>query len=188
MRHFAARRARLLAVPALAALGPWAALSLSAEPGSPPRLTAVFPVELADTSGEAPRPGHGGRSAAVTAELGDMLAASGRYRPIDLAPIAARLAAAGPLHRCDGCWLSMAHDAGAELAVVTVVHKMSTLVASMHLWVVEVATRRVERKAAVSLRGDTDEAWRRAAAYLVRTRILAEEPARPSLSSPFPGG
>ena len=82
----------------------------------------------------------------------------------------------------------MARDAGAELAVVTVVHKLSTLISSMHVWMVDVADRRVVREAAVSLRGDTDEAWRRAADYLVRNVLANEGAGHPSLSSPFPGG
>jgi Protein of unknown function (DUF2380) len=58
----------------------------------------------------------------------------------------------------------------------------------MHVWVVEVADRRVVRDAAVSLRGDTDEAWRHAADYLVRNALSCEDAGHPSLSSPFPGG
>jgi hypothetical protein len=53
---------------------------------------------------------------------------------------------------------------------------------------VDVASRRVAREAAVSLRGDTDEAWRRAADYLVRNALSREDAGHPSLSSPFPGG
>lgn len=53
---------------------------------------------------------------------------------------------------------------------------------------VDVADRRVVRDAAVSLRGDTDEAWRRAADYLVRNVLSREDAGHPSLSSPFPGG
>jgi len=157
-------------------------------PPVPPRPTAMFPVEFADTSGEAPRPGRDAQVAATTAGLADLLAGSGRYRAVDLAPVRGRLAAAGPLHRCGGCWVDLAREAGAEVAAVTVVHKMSTLVSSMRVWVVDVATRHVVREGAVSLRGDDDEAWRRAARYLARNVLLDEGRARPSLSSPFPGG
>ena len=76
----------------------------------------------------------------------------------------------------------------ADLAVVAVVHKMSTLIASMHVWMVDVSSRRIVRQAAVSLRGDTGEAWSRAVTYLVRNSLLNDDPAHPSLSSPFPGG
>jgi hypothetical protein len=176
----------LLAVAVAAPCWPSAGAS-SAEAGSP-RTVAVFPVEFADTSGEAPGAGRAERVAATTEELADLLEESGKYREVDLAPVRQRLAAAGPLHLCGGCWLDIAQEAGAEVAAVTVVHKMSTLIASMHVWMVDVAAKRVIRDGAVSLRGDTDEAWRRAAGYLVRNVVLKEDTDRPSLSSPFPGG
>jgi Protein of unknown function (DUF2380) len=167
-----------------AALG-WPPAAARAEAGRP---LAVFPVELADTSGEAAKPGRAGQVAATTGELADLLEGSGRYREVDLSPLRDDLAAAGPLHRCGGCWIDMARRAGAEVAAVAVVHKVSTLVSSMYVWLVDVAARRVVRSGAVSLRGDTDEAWRRAAGYLARNVLLNESPDHPSLSSPFPGG
>jgi hypothetical protein len=172
---------------ALAAAGGWRPAGALAETGRP-QAVAVFPVELVDTSGEAPRPGRDGQIAATTGELAALLDGTGRYRSVDLAPVRDRLAASGPLDRCDGCWLGLARDAGAEIAVVTVVHKVSTLISSMHVWMVDVADRRVVRDAAVSLRGDTDEAWRHAADYLVRNALSREDDGHPSLSSPFPGG
>jgi hypothetical protein len=172
---------------ALSAAGCWCPAGALAETGRP-QTVAVFPVELVDTSGEAPRPGRDGQIAATTGELAALLEGTGGYRSVDLTPVRDRLAASGPLDRCDGCWLGMAQGAGAEIAVVTVVHKVSTLISSMHVWMVDVADRRVVREAAVSLRGDTDEAWRRAAAYLVRDVLSRENAGHPSLSSPFPGG
>ena len=178
---------RLPLAAVLAVSAGWHPAAALAEAGRP-RTVAVFPVELVDTSGEAPRPGRDGQIAATTGELAALLEGTGGYRSVDLAPVRERLAAAGPLDRCGGCWLGLAGDAGAEIAVVTVVHKVSTLISSMHVWVVEVADRRVVRDAAVSLRGDTDEAWRHAADYLVRNALSREDAGHPSLSSPFPGG
>jgi hypothetical protein len=174
---------------AVVAAAPWPSLAAasSADTGEP-QTVAVFPVEFADTSGEPPGAGRAERIEGVTEELADLLEASGRYREADLAPVSQRLAAAGPLHLCGGCWLDIAREAGAEVAAVTVVHKMSTLIGSMHVWMVDVSAKRVIRDGAVSLRGDTDDAWRRAAAYLVRNVVLKEDAIRPSLSSPFPGG
>jgi hypothetical protein len=181
-------RLALAAVALAATAGDWRPTPALAQ-ADRPRTMAVFPVELADTSGEAsPRPGRDGQIAATTGELAALLEGSGKYRRVDLAPIRDRLAAAGPLDRCGGCWPGMARDAGAELAVVIIVHKMSTLISSMHVWMVDVADRGVIRNGSVSLRGDTDEAWRRAANYLARNVLLNEAASHPSLSSPFPGG
>jgi hypothetical protein len=175
----------LLAGLVLLLVQPWPGAA-AAEDGRP-QMLAVFPVELADTSGEAPKPGRAEQIAATTGHLASLLEGSGRYRAADLGPLRDRLAGAGPLYR-DDRWVAMAREVGAEAAALTVVHKMSTLISSMHVWLVEVATGRVLRAGAVSLRGDTEEAWRRAADYLVRNVLLSEAPGRPSLASPFPGG
>jgi hypothetical protein len=93
-----------------------------------------------------------------------------------------------PIYRCDGCWRELAREVGADAAAITVVHKISTLVSSMHVWLVDVATQKLIRQGAVSLRGDTEEAWRRALGFLLRRGILSDGGGHPMLSSPFPGG
>ena len=74
------------------------------------------------------------------------------------------------------------------MAAIAAVQKMSTLISSLHVWLVDVESGRLLRKGAVSLRGDTEEAWRRAVDFLLRRGILDPDPGRPMLSSPFPGG
>jgi hypothetical protein len=170
-----------------AALHAWPAAAESADAGPSPAI-AVFPIEIADTSGEPPNPGWPARVTVVTDQLAQLLVASGKYRAVDLAPVRDRLAAAGPVHRCGGCWRDLAREVGAEAVAITVVHKMSTLISSMHVWLLDVATQRTIRRGAVSLRGDTEEAWRRSVGFLLRRGILDEDAARPTLSSPFPGG
>ena len=159
------------------------ALAALASDHAPP-LVAVFPLEVVDTSGEPPNPQWPTRVPAVTRLLADGLAASGQY----LAVAAAPAGDGAPVHQCAACWRDPARAAGAELAAIAVVQKMSTLIAALHVWLVEVATGKVAWQGAVSLRGDTDEAWRRAMDYLLRRGILAPEPGRQMLSSPFPGG
>ena len=71
---------------------------------------------------------------------------------------------------------------------IAVVHKISTLISSLHVWLLDVETQQIIRQGAVSLRGDTEEAWRRAVSFLLRRGILSEDARQPMLSSPFPGG
>jgi hypothetical protein len=170
-----------LALPA----GPAAAVLADA---APPIVVAVLPIEVVDTSGEAANPQWPERIAAVTGSLARALSESGRYRAIDLTPEQDRLAPMAPIHRCNGCWLGVVRATGADAVAITVVHKMSTLIASMHVWVLDAATQRIIRQGAVSLRGDSGEAWERAAGFLVRKGIAGEDQGRPMLSSPFPGG
>ena len=147
-------------------------------------LVAVFPLEVVDTSGEPPNAQWPARIATVTRLLAERLAASGQYRAVELQPADPDQ----PLYRCATCWRVPAQTAGADTAAIAVVHKLSTLIASLHVWLIEVETQKLTWQGAVSLRGDTDEAWRRAMDYILRRGILSPEPGRQMLSSPFPGG
>lgn len=147
-------------------------------------LLAVFPVEVVDASGEPANPQWPDRIAAVTRQFAERLAGSGRYRTVELAPADATR----PAHQCAACWREPARAAGADAAAISVVQKMSTLIAALHVWLIEVPTQKLIWQGAVSLRGDTDEAWRRAMDYILRRGILSPEGGRQMLSSPFPGG
>ncbi|MGH6795827.1 MAG: DUF2380 domain-containing protein, partial [Methylocella sp.] len=59
---------------------------------SEPRATAVFPVELWDTSGEGAKPGEAERLKLATSELTELMEHTGRYRSVDLSRFAARIA------------------------------------------------------------------------------------------------
>lgn len=174
---------------------PWAAVFLAAAACLPLRpadgtvvddpelpLVAVFPIDVFDTSGEPPNPQWPGRIAVVTQALAAQLADSGRYRTVEVTT------AAEPAWRCADCWRDPARAAEAEMAAIAVVQKMSTLISSLHVWLVDVGSGQLLRRGAVSLRGDTEEAWRRAVDFLLRRGILDPDPDHPMLSSPFPGG
>jgi hypothetical protein len=167
---------------ALALLAPPSGARAARTDDSPPPLVAVFPVEVVDTSGEPPNPQWPERITAVTHAFASQLAGSGRYRTVELQP------ADSPVHTCEACWRDPARKAGADAAAIAVIHKMSTLIASLHVWVVDVGTKQLLRQGAVSLRGDSEEAWRRAVDFLLRRGILNPDPEHPMLSSPFPGG
>lgn len=66
------------------------------------------------------------------------------------------------------CWRDPAREAGADLAAITVVQKLSTLIAALRGWLIEIPTRKLISEGAVSLRGATDEAWQRAMLYVLR--------------------
>ena len=55
--------------------------------------TAIFPFEIYDTSGEAPRPDLGERLAMATRVLSEVLEKTGRFSPVDLGPLSAEVAA-----------------------------------------------------------------------------------------------
>jgi hypothetical protein len=181
-RPTSSRRLVLLAIAMALPFRP-ASATLAAD--HPPPLVAVFPLEVVDTSGEHSNPQWPGRIETVTRQLADQLAASGSYRTIAAVPAGPD---AGAAFRCAPCWREPARAANADVAAIAVIHKMSTLIASLHLWLVDVGSQKLLRQGAVSLRGDTDEAWRRAMDYLLRRGILNPDPGHRMLSSPFPGG
>ncbi|MGK9165563.1 DUF3280 domain-containing protein [Inquilinus limosus] len=141
-----------------------------------PVPTAVFPFELADTSGEPASPGHDARVALATAELVRKLEQSGRYRSVDLTPLAAEVAATAPRYDCGGCWLAVARKSGAALAVLPSVHKISTLISTMDIWVADLRTGQYVAHVQGQIRGDTDTAWLRGVGFLVDDRLLRQPP------------
>src|SRR4051812_46716722 len=114
-------------------------LLLAAAPANAADRIAVFDAELLDTSGEGIRPDQQRRLALIGDELRQALAASGRYVVVDVAPQRARLAEGPALRGCGPCAAEAARDLGADLAVVTVVHKVSNLILSITLSVLEAA-------------------------------------------------
>lgn len=138
---------------------------------SEPRATAVFPVELWDTSGEGVKPGQAERLKLATAKLAELLEHTGDYRSVDLSPFAAQIVATEPRYNCNGCWRGIAREAGAELAVLAVVHKVSTLISSVDLYVADVASGNSIAHVDGQFRGDDDRAYLRAFEFLVTERL-----------------
>ena len=152
----------VLATPAVAGAGAEAG---AAGAGAEPPVLAILPLKLLDTSGEPvdQGPAHGRRLAAMADGLTADLAATGGYRTVRLIPD--RLRSRCPDERPD-CLLAAAGEAGAGLVFVGVVHKSSTLILQLFARVVDVRTGQAVLTRDLNFRGDTDEAWRRAEAFL----------------------
>ncbi|HWP14436.1 MAG TPA: DUF3280 domain-containing protein [Xanthobacteraceae bacterium] len=139
------------------------------------QLAAIFDFELTDTSREnqlAPHDAeHQARLALVTERLRTKLAESGRFSVVDIAPVA-KEARASNLQACGGCDVTLAQQVGAELSVTGMVFKISNLILNMTIFVRDAKTGRSVAVAQASLRGDTDESWRRTLDWLVRYRLL----------------
>jgi hypothetical protein len=133
---------------------------------------AIFPFEIIDTSGEQPMAARGARLDMATEILVQSLAKSGLYSPVDLTPLAAKVKATSPRYNCGDCFLPVAREAGAAVAVVPIVHKISTLITSMDIWVFDAATGNTIVHASGQIRGDTDEAYAHGVRFLVRNRIV----------------
>jgi Protein of unknown function (DUF2380) len=138
--------------------------------------TAIFPFEIYDTSGEAPRPDLTERLAMATRVLSEVLEKTGRYSPVDLAPFSAEVAATAPRYRCGDCFLAVARQAGAAYAVVSVAHKVSSLITSMDIWILDTSSSASVAHLGGQIRGDTAEAYEHGVRFLVRNRLFADAP------------
>jgi hypothetical protein len=154
----------------------WVLISLHITAAVAEQSVAVFDFELIDTSLEAetnpPRDDEQERLARLGDQLRKLLAESGRFIVVDIAPVAVR-ARASNLHACGGCDAHLATQIGAELSITGTVQKVSNLILNMNVLVRDASTGRGLAAMSVDLRGNTDESWSRALVWLVRNRLLA---------------
>jgi Protein of unknown function (DUF2380) len=141
-----------------------------------PRATAVFDFELIDTSLEGavsgPRADEQARLVRAGEQLRARLAASGLFRLVDMAPVAAQ-ARNSNLQACGGCDVRLAKQVGAELAITGTVQKVSNLILNITVYVRDTGTGNPIAVMNADFRGNTDESWSRALDWLVRNRLLA---------------
>ena len=90
---------------------------------------------------------------------------------IDLAPIRPEIEASLPLFRCGGCQLELARKAGAGYALNVIVRKVSTLVQEIPLILADVERDDVVAFHSVSIRNNSDDAWRRGLLYNLEHRL-----------------
>jgi hypothetical protein len=152
------RCCRLVAMAGAAAI----ALAGSAKASEPSTL-AVAGFSFKDTSGEVrdQTAEHETRLKAFGAVLNDDLAASPKIDPVALPCEAGQCADIGAL-------ATQARAASAKYLLVGEVHKMSTLIGWVKFAVLDLETKKPLCDRYLTYRGDTDEAWRRAAAFTAR--------------------
>jgi Protein of unknown function (DUF2380) len=138
--------------------------------------TAVFPFEIYDTSGEAPQPDRSERLALATRVLSEALEKTGRFSPIDLSPFSTEVASTSPRYRCGDCFLPVARQAKATYAVVSVVHKVSSLISSIDIWILDTESGKGLAHVNGQIRGDTPEAYEHGVRFLIRDRLPEEMP------------
>jgi hypothetical protein len=164
------QRAVLILGIALLAAVPWAPAWATERP------VAVFDFELIDTSLEGELKGQRADEQARLARAGEQLrsglAASGLFRVVDIAPVAAQ-ARNSNLQACGGCDAKLAKQVGAELAITGTVQKVSNLILNFTVYVRDANTGNPIAAMNADFRGNTDESWTRALGWLIRNRLLA---------------
>lgn len=142
-------------------------ISAHAEPKA-----AVFGFTLIDSSslGAASSSADEGRIAALDSQLEDRLRQAG-YEIADTAPVAAQVKVQD-LQDCGECAANLAHQLGAAVSVYGWVQKVSNLILDINLVIRSADSGAMLRAGSVSIRGDTDESWRRGLDYLLSERIF----------------
>ncbi|HXY57417.1 MAG TPA: DUF3280 domain-containing protein [Methylocystis sp.] len=162
----------------LLALG--ALLVLASAPAvAAPRLL-VLDFELVDTSNEPidRRDEHARRLAAVHDYLAKAIAARGVYEVVDSGVVRAKIDAVLAhqyLRSCNGCQIELAREAGADFVMLGRFNKISTLIGSMDILIQDVKTQAPIYHQTFGFRGDTDEAWLRAAKFYAGTLKLKSD-------------
>jgi hypothetical protein len=166
-RHFAIAALALLAAAACAPGGAMAA----------PVKAAFFPFEYVDM-GEGPYakppPPEAARLDLISGLLRERLSAANDYAPVDLAASTDAIGKSPPLRDCERCAQEIARGAGAEIAVVGYVQKVSNLILNINIFVSDAQTGRVIAAGSADIRGNTDESWTRGVEWLVKNRLQAK--------------
>lgn len=139
----------------------------------PPRLL-VLDFELVDTSNEPVdhRAEHAQRLLAVHDYVASALAERELYEVADNAVVRARIDAILAhqyLRSCNGCEFALARDASADFVMLVQFNKISTLIGVMEVLIKDVRTESAVYHQLFGFRGDTDEAWMRAAKFFVES-------------------
>ena len=147
----------------------------------PPAL-AIAEMDYVDTSGEVidQSADHRRRLRAFEDSLRRDLTASGKLRNValDCPPDACSIGdmAANQL-------IGKAQAAGADFLLISAFHKVSTLVQWAKFDIIDLKANKLWFERLVSFRGDNDEAWRRAGAFMVRD-ILDRDFRQPAAAAP----
>ena len=156
-----------LARAALAAIGVAAALLFPTRPGlsAAPLTVAVADFDYIDTSGEAKdqRAAHQARMAQFAELLRAKLGAQGDFRvlPLDCAEPPCT-----PINMQPDNFITASRRSGARFVVYGGIHKISTLVQWGDVQLLDLEADKVLFRQNVTFRGDTDEAFRRAADFV----------------------
>lgn len=160
---------------------------------APPHAAAarllLFPFEIIDATQSAGAFGYhqpGGlptgpskaeteRLQRITADLRDRIVRDGRYALVGDAATSAEIEAKKPISQCNGCEDDIAGKAGAEVALVATVEKLSDLLFNFKLYLRDVPAQKLTAIMSTTVQGSTDEAWLRGVRYLAERQLLVSK-------------
>ncbi|MCB1526963.1 MAG: DUF3280 domain-containing protein [Hyphomicrobiaceae bacterium] len=150
---------------------------------------ALFPFELVDVAQDPGAMGYGvgfgglpkgpdsdevRRLKLITDDLSRRITSDGRYEIIAGAAFLKAVSEKGPIHKCNGCEDDIAKAAGAELALIAIVEKLSDLLFNFNLYLRDVKDAKLKAIMSTTIQGSTDEAWLRGIRYLAERKLLVK--------------
>ncbi|PTW49903.1 MULTISPECIES: DUF3280 domain-containing protein [Rhodovulum] len=141
-----------------------------------PLPVAVFDIEFVNYSQEvefgATNAAERARARMLSDAFRTLVAQSGRYRLVDMTTAETDLALHGNPFSCNACEADIAARLGAERSFTGAVQKLSVLVQTIVIRERDTRTGEVLALYQTDIRGNTDEAWRRGLAWLMKNRML----------------
>jgi hypothetical protein len=145
---------------------------------------AVFALELDDFSAGGPISGESpvetARLRRVTDQARRLLAQSGLFELVDVSATTNEHVTAHWLRKCNGCDADVARELGADMSFVGFFRKISVMEQYLEFRIRDAHTGALLNVSQTDLRGETDESWSRAIAWLIRYRLVEPELARRS--------
>jgi hypothetical protein len=147
-----------------------------------PIKLAVFDFELDDFSAGGPIAGESpvetARLHAATLQARRFLAESGLFEIVDVSGAQNEEVKTHWLRKCNGCDAAIAKRLGADMSLVGVYRKVSIMEQNLNMLIRDAATGEVMKATQADLRGETDESWSRALAWMLKHRVVEPELAR----------
>ena len=171
MRYIALIPAAAIVLSALAVAGAAETAALS------PTKIAVFPFELEDFSAGAayvpPDDIDREQLRLSTEEARRLIAASGRYRLVDVSAVNDQAAKAGKLRDCDGCDARIAAGLDADQSMIGIVTRITRMEYAVTYKIRDARSGTIVAVEQTDLRMGANVAWSRGARWLIENRLLA---------------
>jgi hypothetical protein len=114
----------------------------------------------------------------ISKDLERRIREDGRYALVAADAIADDVKKLGPIHKCNGCEDDIAKKAGARLALIATVEKLSDLLFNFNLYLRDVEKGAIRSIMSTTIQGSTDEAWLRGIRYLAERKLFQPGDAR----------
>ncbi|MDQ0469049.1 DUF3280 domain-containing protein [Labrys wisconsinensis] len=148
----------------------------------PPIKLAVFDFELDDFTAGGPiageSPAETARLQLVTRQARRQLTESGLFQLVDVSNAQDKNVRDHWLRKCNGCDADIALKLGADMSFVGMFRKVSVMEQYLEFRIRDARTGQLLKIAQTDLRGETDESWSRALAWLIKARLIEPEKAR----------